>query len=422
MRLYRPTYVHKKTGQRKVCETWRVRWSVAGRKFDETTRCRDRRAAEQVAARLVRESELEAAGLQTHFKTRDLPVAKLIDDYAAELARRGRSKKHVAETPGRLRALFEAGGIGSLVKATPAALRLAFDRLTTRKKRRCSPRTIAHYRTAAVGFFRWLQREGKWSQDPTEQVTAPSAPEPTFQRRALTPHELAKLIGTAPAERALVYRFAATTGLRRGELEHLTVPDVNPEEGVVRVRASVAKSRAEQVVPLPREVAEVWTAWRREHRPTDSGGKALPPVPAVDVLRDDLRAAGIEPETAEGKIDFHSLRVTFGTSLARAGVPLAVTQRLMRHSTPLLTTKHYTRLEIFDLAAAAEKAAQLSPVLTPRGVIPSQQPASPRSENAGDKAAESPRGARESRPARGKRHGSGRRTRTVDLRVMNPVL
>ncbi len=422
MRLYQPSYVDRKTGERKVCETWRVRWSVAGRKFDETTRCRDRRAAVQVAARLVRESELEAAGLQTHFKTRDLPVAKLIDDYAAELARRGRSKKHVAETPGRLRALFEAGGIGSLVKATPAALRLAFDRLTTRKKRRCSPRTIAHYRTATVGFFRWLRREGKWSQDPTEQVTAPSAPEPTFQRRALTPHEIANLISTAPAERALVYRFALTTGLRRGELEQLTVADVNAEERVVRVRASVAKSRAEQVVPLPRDVAATWTAWRREHRPTDSGGKALPPVPAVDVLREDLRAAGIEPETAEGKIDFHSLRVTFATSLARAGVPLAVAQRLMRHSTPLLTTKHYTRLEIFDLAAAAEKAAQLSSVLTPKAVGPSQKPAEPRSEEPPRKTAESPPVARDSGQRGGPSNGSGRRTRTVDLRVMNPVL
>jgi integrase len=59
------------------------------------------------------------------------------------------------------------------------------------------------------------------------------------------------------------------------------------------------------------------------------------------------------------------LRVTHGTALARAGVRLQVVQRLMRHSTPVLTANVYTRLELHDLRGAV-------------GQLGSRQPASAR--------------------------------------------
>ena len=46
---------------------------------------------------------------------------------------------------------------------------------------------------------------------------------------------------------------------------------------------------------------------------------------------------------ATGRIaDFHKLRHTFGTNLARAGVPPSVAMKLMRHSDITLTMKLYT--------------------------------------------------------------------------------
>ena len=60
-------------------------------------------------------------------------------------------------------------------------------------------------------------------------------------------------------------------------------------------------------------------------------------------------------EDSDGQyLDFHALRVTFGTALARAGVRLQVAQRLMRHSTPVLTANVYTRLELHDLRGAVD--------------------------------------------------------------------
>lgn len=56
----------------------------------------------------------------------------------------------------------------------------------------------------------------------------------------------------------------------------------------------------------------------------------------------------------EGVVDFHSLRVTYATNLARAGVSLQEAQKLMRHGDPKLTMNVYTRLGIHDLHAAVD--------------------------------------------------------------------
>jgi integrase len=76
-------------------------------------------------------------------------------------------------------------------------------------------------------------------------------------------------------------------------------------------------------------------------RPTDLAFKQL--IPRMNRYRDDLKAAGI-PYVDEKKehADFHALRKTFGTELAKSGVPFRVAMELMRHSDPNLTAKTYT--------------------------------------------------------------------------------
>jgi integrase len=65
----------------------------------------------------------------------------------------------------------------------------------------------------------------------------------------------------------------------------------------------------------------------------DSGAKMLLP---------DLQLAKIEAVNDEGKIDFHSLRHTFGIMAALAGVGVEKLQKLMRHSDINLTMSIYT--------------------------------------------------------------------------------
>ena len=53
-------------------------------------------------------------------------------------------------------------------------------------------------------------------------------------------------------------------------------------------------------------------------------------------------------------VDFHSLRHTFGTMLAKRGVHPKVAQDLMRHSTINLTMNLYTHTILDDRAKATE--------------------------------------------------------------------
>jgi integrase/recombinase XerC len=147
---------------------------------------------------------------------------------------------------------------------------------------------------------------------------------------------LQALVRAAAEPRATCYLVAATTGLRRSELGRLRWADVDLDGATLRVRASIAKNRKEAYQPLPPGTVAALKA-------LDSRGTPLAPVfptvPSTKVLREDLAAAEVPYETAEGKADLHSLRVYFGTRLARAGVSLVQAQRLLRHSDPKLTAK-----------------------------------------------------------------------------------
>src|SRR5262249_42009102 len=91
----------------------------------------------------------------------------------------------------------------------------------------------------------------------------------------------------------------------------------------------------------------------------------------------DCKRAGIRRYDDRGRqVDIHALRLTFGTCLALAGVPLPVTQRLMRHSDPKLTSNIYTDVRIFDLQGAVESIPSVAPSLAPvsRTVAPSVPP------------------------------------------------
>ena len=73
------------------------------------------------------------------------------------------------------------------------------------------------------------------------------------------------------------------------------------------------------------------------------------------MIRIDLTAADIEAEDDRGRVvDFHALRHTFISNLARAGVHPRNAQALARHSTIDLTMNVYTHVAMDDLATDVE--------------------------------------------------------------------
>jgi hypothetical protein len=80
------------------------------------------------------------------------------------------------------------------------------------------------------------------------------------------------------------------------------------------------------------------------------------------MVRKDLESAGLQYQDEDGRVlDFHSLRSTFATNLARAGVSPAKAQELLRHSDVNLTMRLYKKLELSDLAEAVEQLPAIVP-------------------------------------------------------------
>jgi len=83
---------------------------------------------------------------------------------------------------------------------------------------------------------------------------------------------------------------------------------------------------------------------------------------ASEMVAEDLAAAEIPVYDESGRVvDFHALRTTFGTNLARGGVALQLAQRLMRHSDPKLTSSVYTVLSRDDERAAIAVLPEVGP-------------------------------------------------------------
>ena len=359
MRLYQPSYTKDRpTGHgfldervTKKSTVWWVDFTVDGKSRRRSTGLRDKAAATVKAAGMVRDAELKAAGIDTHGETTRATLACLLDEYRVNMAHRGLAAKHVATTVARCAAVLAPATTITAV-STPS-VRLGLERL-----RGASAKTINGYRTAVHGFFAWLVKEGRWASNPVEAVARTKEIESPgdSRRRALTPDEQRSLLLTGKHNgRWLVYHVALNTGLRRAELDAMTYDDllrVPDEDGAltryaVRVRAKSAKNRKEAVLPLPRGT-DIATPM--------PGAKPCTP-PSMAAFRRDLRDAGIAESSPDGVVDFHSLRVTFATNLARAGVPLTMAQRLMRHSDPALTANIYTRLTFGDGQSAVDSAS-----------------------------------------------------------------
>jgi integrase len=195
-------------------------------------------------------------------------------------------------------------------------------------------------------------------------------------RRALTIEELRRLLAAAQtgperfgiggAERALVYRLAVESGLRANELRSLTRGsfDLDTEEPAVTVEAAYSKRRRADQLPLRPETAALLGQHLANKLPTAKAFNFPRKEDTAEMLRADLAAArakwiseATEPaERAErdrssmlayrdhaGLVaDFHSLRHTFISNLARAGVHPKLAQSLARHSDINLTMSRYT--------------------------------------------------------------------------------
>jgi len=221
--------------------------------------------------------------------------------------------------------------------------------------------TINNFIKSLQTFCNWAVNTERLNRNPLNGIKPLNVElDRRKDRRALTEEELKKLFAVA-GDCELIYRLLAGTGLRSNELLRSTPAQFDVERNRFTVQAVKTKNKKPDILPMKPDLME-----RLKQHIAEKGIKQSEkifdhcPNSLLKRFYADLKRAGIERVGDDGRaLDVHSLRKTFGTLLARAGVPLTTCQRLMRHSTPLLTAKLYIDVEPIDLSNALGKLPDL---------------------------------------------------------------
>lgn len=314
-------------------------------------RTTDRRIGEMKEHELRAELEKEAMGLLPPRSVRETlrkPLNGLLDDFLADLKAKGRLAGTLRKYGGTLRILFDRLGWSELRSVNAAA----FTRW--RIKATLSPKSMNDMLANCCTFMHWLEHQRLLQENPLRFVQRIDTRGGQQCRRSMSAEEVSRFLAAVPMRRWIVYFTPLNSGLRRKEMNGIRWGDftLDTEQPLVCVPASISKNRKQTYLPLQRDLAAALLAHRPDNwAPFHFVFKGH--VPRTETFRRDLEAAHIPLIDQSGRrLDFHSLRVTFGTLLLANGVHPRVVQELMRHSDIKLTTKLYTDVSQLPVAAA----------------------------------------------------------------------
>jgi len=414
MRLFKPKFRDRITGERRQAKRWYVRVVLNGsrRKIRAYT---DKRASEELGAKLVTLAGLRESGIEPDaamakwirelpdrmkerlaqmclIDARNVSITKSLSEHLAAYkvallngSASPRQKgpdtpEHVRLIENRITAILAGISATHIAKVDPEKVAdyLAGRRAKSRKEKGLSAVSSNHYLTAIRRFFSWMVRTDRASRNPLiSLIPMDTHAHKKRVRRSFEPDELMLLLqyvrnapdrfGIDSETRYWLYKVAAETGLRSGELRSLAKLsfDLAGPEPLVSVAAGYSKRRRSDVLPIRPETASGLNAFLSKKMATAIAFKMPSPCNVVRMLRADLakaRTAWIEsagtPEGMEERqrtstlkdaddsgrvLDFHSFRVFFISAIVAGGADVKTTQELARHSSPMLTMNTYAK-------------------------------------------------------------------------------
>ena len=353
--------------QKEKSGRWTARICVCGKRFSRSTRTTNRDKAEHFLNRM-----LAPFGLGD----KTIPLAEVWREYEKSPARREMAVSTIASKKGvwmRFAGWVEANHIEitQLKQLTPDVvaeyLRVvrSWHTASTYNNHVCVLREICHVVADRAGVF----------EDPWAGVRLLA--DDSHSRREFTRDELKRIL--AAAERAggcwhTLFALGMYTGLRLGDCCRLKWEDINLERGVIQIVPEKTKKHANGrpvTIPIhPSLMAELQSSasttgfvnpelaewyhkfnWRVRH--------GLAAIFKDAGIVTSIQIEGRRKSTPDAT--FHSLRHTFVSFSANAGVPLPVVSSIVGHSSTAMT-RHYYHENEDALRRAVESVPAISEI------------------------------------------------------------
>jgi integrase/recombinase XerD len=162
-----------------------------------------------------------------------------------------------------------------------------------------------------------------------------------------TKEERARFFSKCDPTERLCFNFFLKTGERNQEVMYTCWPDIDFNQGIVRVRAKPQwgfspKNYEEREIPVPRDLMEELKAWKAKSNPACElvfpTSRCRPKFDLLDVCKEVAERAGLDRD------DFwlHKFRATFATEHLWAGVDLRTVQSWLGHK-DLKSTMRYLK-------------------------------------------------------------------------------
>jgi len=227
-----------------------------------------------------------------------------------------------------------------------------------------SPQTVQGYYRAIRAFYSWLLREGYLETDPTATIRRPKAAQTIV---ATFDEDQIRRLLAAPDKRTprgyrdyVILLLLLDTGIRLGELVRLRVADMHLEDGYVQV---YGKGSKERLVPVGNAVRKALWRYLAQYRPEPAhpGVQNVFLAPGGQPLKGEsvyrmISRRGQEAEIKGVRCSPHTLRHTFAVSFLRNGGDVFSLQRILGH-TSLVVTRMYCNLVDADIRAAHRRCS-----------------------------------------------------------------
>ena len=238
-----------------------------------------------------------------------------------------------------------------------------------------SPKSKAHVRAMLriiVDYAMWCGVMDV-SRNPIELVVVKGATKRTRRPRSLTVEQFRKLIAELEEPFRTMGQVAVCFGLRVSELLALRWSDVDWLNGNLRIERAIVMQNVDEVktvasrrhMTIAKEMLEVLSTWKRATQfsaetdwifasPVKLGRL---PISYPWFWRQLQRAA---EKAGIGKLGTHTFRHTYRSWLDAVGTPIAVQQKLMRHTDIRTTMNVYGDCVTNEMAEANCKVAGLA--------------------------------------------------------------